>query len=358
MKPAHTAYPDGVTRGTGPGLVLVGLLLSITVVTVVGGIPTSVLANVKDSNAHVNDPATGPVHQSLTSHTNGASIPMESQSQISVLQKRGVNPLVYNDFDYSGNSIPRGGTWDEPDELPPLAAASLFTDQLLSGAGRDNRLRNYDLLANLLSQPATQRFYGEPVVPSSHYPVAYYGTLADRTKRMAVDDKNRHRSMRLKRSPGKMSQADALSLLALLESRDPYAVDYYPLIPPANGPNDVLPYSANFYQDVPLALALAHSPENAGQLAPYSDADGDWMNAWTEPAVDYLGFPLDIDTISRLDGYGAKPTKTGFSHQKRFRITKRKRSVSQDNSDDCKNDKKSCLLQKYAQLPPNKVSSD
>ncbi|XP_058819016.1 uncharacterized protein LOC131681931 [Topomyia yanbarensis] len=357
MRLARITNPDGVARGAGLRLVLMGLLLSIAVVTV-GGIPTSVLVNAKTAIAQGHDDsATGPVQQAMKSHSSDSTLPTESKSQISVLHKRGVNPLVYNDLDYSGNSIPRGGTWDDPDGPPPQAAASIFPDQLFGGTVRDNRLRNYDLLASLLSQPAIQSFYGEPVIPSVNYPSAYYGALGDRTKRMAADSKNRHQSIRLKRSPAKMSPADALSLLALLESRDPYVSDYYPSISQANGPNDVLPYSGNsFYQDVPLALALARSPGSTGPMAPYSDADGAWMNTWTEPAVDYLGFPLDVDTLSRLDGYGGKPTKNGFSHQKRFMITKRKRSVRQTDGDDCKNGKKSCLLQKYAQLQHDKIS--
>lgn len=236
--------------------------------------------------------------------------------------------------------------------------ASLFPEQL-NGGSRDSRLRNYDLLASLLSPPPPQTFYNEPAVPSVAYPYRYYG-MGDRNKRMAnLGLKNRQRSLRLKRSPSKMTPADALSLLALLESRDPYASmsDFYPL-PLANGPNDVLPYSPNsVYQDIPLSMALAEmSGRSAGNGAPYGDDDSEWMNTWTEPAVDYLGFPLDVDTLSRLDGYGTKPTKNGFSHQKRFMITKRKRSVSQGDDDDCKTDKKSCLLRKYGQLAAAKVA--
>lgn len=97
--------------------------------------------------------------------------------------------------------------------------------------------------------------------------------------------------------------------------------DYFPLVP-ANGPNDVLPYSPNsVYQDLPLSLALAqlgsggggslHASRNVAQLAPYSDDEGEWMNTWTEPAVDYLGFPMDVDTLSRLDHRDSKPSKNG-----------------------------------------------
>lgn len=135
-------------------------------------------------------------------------------------------------------------------------------------------------------------------------------------------------SCRPKRSPSKLTPADALSLLALLESRDPYPAmsDYFPLVP-ANGPNDVLPYSPNsVYQDIPLSLALAqlgngggggggggslHASRNVAQLAPYSDDEGEWMNTWAEPAVDYLGFPVDVDTLSRLDHRDTKPSKNG-----------------------------------------------
>ncbi|XP_055541289.1 uncharacterized protein LOC129727459 [Wyeomyia smithii] len=318
------------------------VVLSIAVVTV-SSIPTSVLANGKESSAHEDDSS---MHQSRKSHDEAASNPTESQNQISVLQKRGANPFMYNDLDYSGNSIPHGGMWDDLEgplagQLPP------------GGMGRENQVRNYDLLASLLSAPPpllpSQVFYGEPVSPSVSYPVAFYG-LGDRVKRMIATGRNQHHPLRLKRSPNKMTPADALSLLALLESREPYPamLDY---LPPANGPNDVLSYSPNSVYQNDRSLG------SVGPVAPYSDADGDWMNTWTEPAVDYLGFPLDVDTLSRLDGYGAKPSKNvpGFYHQKRFMITKRKRSVNQNANDDCKNNGKSCLFKTHVQ--PSKVSS-
>lgn len=296
MRLIASMYHAAVTRSTGLGLA-VSVLLVFAVVTV-SAIPTSVLANTRETS---------------------------------------VNPLLYNDLDYLSNSIPHGGTWDGPAE-----------------GIRNGHPRNYDVLANLLNAPQ-QTFYDEPVPPSVSYP---YMWLRDRSKRSVNRFENGHvPSVRPKRSPAKLTPADALSLLALLDSRDPYPSmsDYFPLVP-ANGPNDVLPYSPNsVYQDVPLSLALAQLGAHSFGNAPYGDDDGEWLNTWTEPAVDYLGFPLDVDTLSRLDGYGSKPTKNGLSQQKRYMITKRKRSINQN--DGCKNDKKSCLPQKHSQLTTGKVSA-
>lgn len=364
-----------VIRGTsGPGSTLIIVLFGLAVAVVAtGAVPTSVLTNAKEANAQYGGPDTIHSHQSQQqqqqqSRSSAASNPSEVKNQISVPQKRGVNPLLYNDLDYSGNSIPHGGTWDDLNAAPsslsafraPLAAA-LFPDQL-----PDSRVRNYDLLASLLGPPPppTQTFYGDPVTPSVNYPYVFgHHGYGDRSKRMATSpvERNPLRSLRLKRSPSKLTAADALSLLALLDSRDPYPSmsDYFPLTA-ANGPNDVLPYSPNSgYQDIPLSLAqLGAAFRNTARLAPYSDDEGEWMNTWTEPAVDYLGFPMDVDTLSRLENLNTKPTKNGISHQKRFMITKKKRSVSLDDSDDCsKNDnKKTCLLRKYGQLAGTKVA--
>lgn len=381
------------------------LILGILAVTTVGAVPTSVLASAKDTNANHDGSNSASIHQQSSS-----AVP-EARNQISVPQKRGVNPLLYNDFEYSGNSIPHGGQWeDELLDQGPLSAAALYPS---FGGGHDgassgSRLRNYDLLASLLgpAPPPSQIFYDGPVTPSVSYPYGYYGGMGggDRSKRMANfgQAKTRQRSMsgnsRLKRSPGKLTAADALSLLAILDFRDPYS-DYFPVA--ANGPNDVLPYSPSSagatasFQDIPLSLALAQltaERNNVGPLlSPYGldrgdgngddgDADGgggQWMNTWTEPAVDYLGFPMDVG-LSRLDGGygGGKPSKIGFTPQKRFMVSKRKRSVggqkqqqqhqdddhssssnSKDDDDEsCKSDKKTCLLRKYGQLAAAKVA--
>lgn len=143
---------------------------------------------------------------------------------------------------------------------------------------------------------------------------------------------------RLKRSPGKLSAADALSLLAILDSRDPYsAAAGGPLS--EYGPNDVLPYSPSSLmamanqatQDIPLSLALAQLLAERNSLggggggggpllSPYGDlgngdddgGDGQWMNSWTEPGVDYMGFPMDVGAGRLNGGYGiGKPSKIG-----------------------------------------------
>ncbi|XP_055637354.1 uncharacterized protein LOC129776014 [Toxorhynchites rutilus septentrionalis] len=347
-------------RTAGLGLALFLLVPNIALVTV-GGIPTSVLSSAKETSVQHHSSELNPIHQSQQSNSIATSDSPEGKHQISVPQKRGVNPLLYNDFEFSGNSMPHGGSWDDLGSSPSLAGRSslaLFPDQLGGSESHGGRLRNYDLLANLLSAPS-QTFYNEPIsVPSVSYPFGYYG-MDGRTKRMAnLEESNRQRPLRLKRSPSKLTSADALSLLALLESRDPYPSmsDYFPLVP-ADGPNDVLPYSPNsVYQDIPLYLELPqlnrHAAANVGPLAPYSDDDGEWMNTWTEPA----GFPLDIDTLPPLDPYDLKLAKNGFPQQKRFMIAKRKRSVSLNDNEDCNSDKEACMQRKYGQLTPSKVA--
>lgn len=123
---------------------------------------------------------------------------------------------------------------------------------------------------------------------------------------------------RLKRSPGKLSAADALSLLAILDSRDPYSAA-------AGGP--LSEYGPN---DIPLSLALAQLLAERNSLggggggepllSPYGDlgngdddgGDGQWMNSWTEPGVDYMGFPMDVGAGRLNGGYGiGKPSKIG-----------------------------------------------
>lgn len=348
-----------VMRSIGGTRFTLLLGLAVAVVTV-GGVPTSVLTSAKESSDHHGSEVTQS-HQPQQSRSSATSSPTEGKNQISVPQKRGVNPLLYNDLDYSGNSIPHGGMWDDlnasPLGSPSSSASRLPLAALFPEAGNDGRVRNYDLLASLLSRPPAQTFYSDPIAAAPvSYPYLPYGLGygSDRSKRATSSaEKNSPRSLRLKRSPSKLTPADALSLLALLESRDPYPAmsDYFPLVP-ANGPNDVLPYSPNsVYQDIPLSLALAqlHGSRNAAQLAPYSD-EGEWMNTWVEPSVEYLA-PMDVDTLSQS-------TKNGFAHQKRFMITKKKRSVSLDDNDDCKNgNSKSCLLRKYGQLAASKVAT-
>lgn len=407
MKPSPGQAGGGRPQRLLPPVALVLGILATTV----GGVPTSVLASAKDSgNAANHDDGGGGGGSSDAAAIRQQSVtadPLDARNhQISVPQKRGVNPLLYNDLDYSGNSIPHGGQWDDEGlfEQGPLSAAALYPTLGGSGGhssdgGASGRLRNYDLLASLLGPPPpppspVQTFYDGPVTPSVSFPYGY-GYGLDRNKRMANfgHGKNQHQrslSSRLKRSPGKLTTADALSLLAILDSRDPYSAGGGPLS--EYGPNDVLPYSPSSSmamanqatQDIPLSLALAQllaERNNLGGggvgrplLSPYGgdlrngndDDDGQWMNSWTEPGVDYLGFPMDVGA-ARINGNGygfGKPSKIGFTPQKRFMVSKRKRSVGsqQDDDDshheeegeeldaDCKSDKKTCLLRKYGQL--------
>ncbi|XP_062551271.1 uncharacterized protein LOC134216389 [Armigeres subalbatus] len=361
-------------RGSSvPGLSRMSLLLGLGIAMVAAGaVPASVLSNAKEANAHDGGSDVVQPRQPLQSRSSAMSNPSEVKNQISAPQKRGVNPLLYNDFDYAGVSIPHGGIWDGLGAVPspnsafaraPLTTTALFPDEF-----PDIRVRNDELLATLLGPPPpiAKTFYGDPVSPSVSYPYVFgQHAYGDRSKRLVSNSIERSplQTLRLKRNASKLTAADALSLLSLLNSRDPYPSmsDYFPLVP-ANGPNDVLPYSPNsVYQDVPLSLALAQlggAPRNTARLAPYSDDEGEWLNTWTEPAVDYLGFPVDVDTLSRLEkNLDAKPTKNGFAHQKRFMITKKKRSVNLNGNDDCKNDSRAaCLLRKYTQLAATKVA--
>lgn len=408
MKPNQGAGGGGrrPQRLIPPIALLFGILAASTGV---GGVPTSVLATAKDSGNAGNNPEDGggggggssapDIHQqSLTATATGSP---DGRTHISVPQKRGVNPLLFNDFEYSGNSIPHGGQWDDEGlfDQGPLSVAALYPGHPLEGAGA--RMRNYDLLASLLEPPPQpeQTFYDGPVTPAVSFPYGYGGGVGgyglDRNKRMANfghGKSQRQRSLsssRMKRSPGKLSAADALSLLAILDSRDPYPSpvagslsDYFPSSSSsssglANGPNDVLPYSPT-NQDIPLSLALAQllaERNNVGGgggvggplLSPYGgdlvgignggndDEGGQWMNSWTEPGVDYFpGFPMDVGA-ARMNGGGygnGKPSKIGFTPQKRFMVSKRKRSVGNSQHEDvhyeensgCTSDKKSCLL--------------
>lgn len=180
-----------------PIALLFGILAASTGV---GGVPTSVLATAKDSGNAGNNPEDGgggggggsapDIHQqSVTATATGSP---DGRTHISVPQKRGVNPLLFNDFEYSGNSIPHGGQWDDEGlfDQGPLSAAALYPGHPLEGAGV--RMRNYDLLASLLGPPPQpeQTFYDGPVTPAVSFPYGYgggvggYGGL-DRNKRMA-----------------------------------------------------------------------------------------------------------------------------------------------------------------------------
>uniref|UniRef100_A0A182W7K6 Uncharacterized protein n=1 Tax=Anopheles minimus TaxID=112268 RepID=A0A182W7K6_9DIPT len=114
-----------------------------------------------------------------------------------------------------------------------------------------------------------------------------------------------------------------------MDARDPYRPlsEYIP----DEQSNDGLAYAPNgMYPDVALPLALEQLlGTRAGTLPAdgytYDDA-GEWMNGWTEPSVDYMGIPMaDLDTLGALnDG-----KSFGYMPQKRFMVSKKKRSVSQ-----------------------------
>uniref|UniRef100_A0A182QMH9 Uncharacterized protein n=1 Tax=Anopheles farauti TaxID=69004 RepID=A0A182QMH9_9DIPT len=148
----------------------------------------------------------------------------------------------------------------------------------------------------------------------------------------------------MKRNTGKLSPAEVFSLLALMDSRDPYRPlaplpDYIP-----DEPNEMLNYAPNgLYPDVALPLALeqllsARGGGGGGSgssslpvVDPYAYEDvGEWMNGWTEPSVDYMGIPMsDLDALGALtDGKGFGGLN-GYSPQKRFMVSKKKRSVTQ-----------------------------
>lgn len=398
MKPSPGHGGGGGPQRLVPSVVRLAVLGVL--VSTVGAIPTSVLASAKDSNRANHDDGDGNSELDLIHQQSVTATPPDARNQISVPQKRGVNPLLYNDLQYAGNSISHGGQWDDNGfDLGPLSAAALYPSLGTPHSDGAARMRNYDMLASLLGPPPqpAQTFYDGPVTPSVSFPYGYYGLPGtDRAKRMAnfghaKNQRQRSLSSRPKRSPGKLSAADALSLLAILDARDPYPAtlsDYFPYLPPpasvANGPNDVLPYSPSSNQDIPLSLALAQllaERNNVGGgiggplLPPFNgdgeDGDGQWMNTWTQPEVDYLGFPMDVGAaaaLPRLDGDygfgGGKPSKIGFTPQKRFMVSKRKRSVGsqqdndshEDDDSSCKSDKKTCLLRKYGQLAAAKVA--
>uniref|UniRef100_A0A8W7PFP8 Uncharacterized protein n=1 Tax=Anopheles coluzzii TaxID=1518534 RepID=A0A8W7PFP8_ANOCL len=251
-------------------------------------------------------------------------------------QKRGVNPLLYREAelrnDFSGNSIPQNGVWEDVDvPLPGMPyPLELFDAPIEPGPfdrfnQQQQQQRTYDVLQNLLSRqpsPYNPLFIGRPV--SGGYPVRMHGSGGaygtERKKRTLATGpaKSYSHQMRLKRSTGKLSPAEVFSLLALMDSRDPYR----PLSPlpeyiPDDQTNDVLAYAPNgMYPDVALPLALeqllgARGGGGAGGDGYAYDDAGEWMNGWTEPSVDYMGIPMaDLDALGVLnDG------KTGISRK-------------------------------------------
>uniref|UniRef100_A0A182XZS3 Uncharacterized protein n=1 Tax=Anopheles stephensi TaxID=30069 RepID=A0A182XZS3_ANOST len=138
----------------------------------------------------------------------------------------------------------------------------------------------------------------------------------------------------LKRSSGKLSPAEVFSLLALMDTRDPYRP--LPEYIPDDQSNDVLAYAPNgMYPDVALPLALEQllGARGGGSVPAdgyaYDDA-GEWMNGWTEPSVDYMGIPMaDLDALGALNDGKGFGSMNGYMPQKRFMVSKKKRSVSQ-----------------------------
>uniref|UniRef100_A0A182F670 Uncharacterized protein n=2 Tax=Anopheles albimanus TaxID=7167 RepID=A0A182F670_ANOAL len=146
----------------------------------------------------------------------------------------------------------------------------------------------------------------------------------------------------MKRNTNKLSPAEVFSLLALMDSRDPYhslqpMPDYLP-----DAPADMLAYVPNgLYQDIPLPLALERLLAERNEISPsvddfaYEDG-GEWMNGWTEPSVDYLGLPLtDLDALGQLgEGFIGKTSngnRNVYMPQKRFMVAKKKRSVTRSS---------------------------
>uniref|UniRef100_A0A182JAZ1 Uncharacterized protein n=1 Tax=Anopheles atroparvus TaxID=41427 RepID=A0A182JAZ1_ANOAO len=276
-------------------------------------------------------------------------------------QKRGVNPLLYREAelrnDFSGNSIPPNGIWEDVDgPLPNLPYPLELFDAVGESAGPSlertgHGPRTYDVLQSLLqNRQYNPLLVAGPLVPPGSplgggfpalrlhggpYP---YGERKKRTagaSRPAMAGKSHSQLMRLKRNSSKLSPAEVFSLLALMDSRDPYRqlppmVDYAPDVS-----NDIMAYAPNgLYPDVPFPMALEQllGGRMAGAMPQdgyaYEDA-GEWMNSWTDPSVDYMGLPVaDLDTLGSLnDGKSFGPSN-GYLPQKRFMVAKKKRSVS------------------------------
>uniref|UniRef100_A0A182JQM0 Uncharacterized protein n=1 Tax=Anopheles christyi TaxID=43041 RepID=A0A182JQM0_9DIPT len=146
--------------------------------------------------------------------------------------------------------------------------------------------------------------------------------------------------VRLKRNSGKLSPAEVFSLLAMMDSRDPYRpLSSLPEYIPDDQAHDMLAYAPNgMYPDVALPLALEQllSARGGGGLPAdgyaYDDA-GEWMNGWTEPSVDYMGIPMaDLDALGALNDGKTVGSMNGYMPQKRFMVSKKKRSVTQTTS--------------------------
>uniref|UniRef100_A0A182PCX3 Uncharacterized protein n=1 Tax=Anopheles epiroticus TaxID=199890 RepID=A0A182PCX3_9DIPT len=165
----------------------------------------------------------------------------------------------------------------------------------------------------------------------------------------------------LKRSTGKLSPAEVFSLLALMDSRDPYRpLQPLPEYMPDEQANDVLAYAPNgMYPDVALPLALEQliGARSGGGLPAegyaYDDA-GEWMNGWAEPSVDYMGLPMaDLDALGALNDGKTLGSMNGYMPQKRFMVSKKKRSVSQtalpSAAAGCKAGDASCDVQAHHQ---------
>ncbi|XP_052868420.1 uncharacterized protein LOC128274309 [Anopheles cruzii] len=322
----------------------VALLVSLATVTRIVGVP---LANSKETNGHHDDgmATTGLNQLTADDATYGDGKPAGSSNP----QKRGASlPLLYREAelrnDYSGNSIPQHGVWEDVDG--PLAVpypVDLFDDE--PGGGRPQR--TYDVLQRLLLH-RNQPLNAGPLSGGGGFPLRPHG-YGDRKKRTPGPLKAHSHGHRPKRNSNKLSPAEVFSLLALMDSRDSYrplsAIPDYMAEPP----NDVLAYGPNgLYQDVSLPLALEQLLAERDEMPPsdgfaYEDA-GEWMNGWTEPSVDYLGLPMgDVEALGQLkDGFFSKPSpKTGYLPQKRYMVSKKKRSAGAG----CKAGDPSCSFQ-------------
>ncbi|XP_053677391.1 uncharacterized protein LOC128727496 [Anopheles nili] len=357
------------------GRAILVILVSLATVSTIGAVPTSVLADSKEANGH-HDVTASPGQNQLT--TDDATYGDERTGP-SNPQKRGVNPLLYREAelrsDFSGNSIPQNGVWEDVEvPLPGLPyPMELFDAAVEPGfLDRAGQQRTYDVLQALLNRPSpySPLYVGRPVpggLPMRlHGPGGAGGNpYGERKKRTSASSlplagKSHSHLMRLKRNSGKLSPAEVFSLLALMDSRDPYRPlqplpEYIP-----EGANDALAYAPNgLYPDMPLPLALeqllgGHAGNLPADGYAYEDA-GEWLNGWTEPSVDYLGLPVaDLESLGGLnEGKGLGPVN-GFAPQQRFMVSKKKRSVSQVNQTGqsvagCKAGDATCTLQKHYQ---------
>ncbi|XP_061509228.1 uncharacterized protein LOC133392691 isoform X1 [Anopheles gambiae] len=351
------------------------LAILVSLATFSGAVPTSVLADSKETNGH-REVTASPGQNRLTTDD---AMYGDDRAGPSNPQKRGVNPLLYREAelrnDFSGNSIPQNGVWEDVDvPLPGMPyPLELFDAPIEPGPfdrfnQQQQQQRTYDVLQNLLSRqpsPYNPLFIGRPV--SGGYPVRMHGSGGaygtERKKRTLATGpaKSYSHQMRLKRSTGKLSPAEVFSLLALMDSRDPYR----PLSPlpeyiPDDQTNDVLAYAPNgMYPDVALPLALeqllgARGGGGAGGDGYAYDDAGEWMNGWTEPSVDYMGIPMaDLDALGVLNDGKTVGSINAYMPQKRFMVSKKKRSVTQAPSPaavvGCKPGDASCGAQSHQQ---------